>query len=78
MNKIPGLREKYEQLSKTPSEEHPHYCRVNNRYLTLCRIHTCEYWGDCYKEFVDRGYELVPDTRKDNPTGLRWKLNKKS
>jgi hypothetical protein len=52
------------------------YCWKHKWYITLCRVDDCEHWQDCYKAIVDTGYELVPDRRKNSPTGLRWKLNK--
>lgn len=54
------------------------YCRKHKWYVHLCRVNFCEYWGDCYKALVGMGYELIPDKRKDNPTGLRWQFNKKT
>lgn len=57
-------------------KDNHHYCQRFDRYIHLCRIHMCEYWQDCYKVFVDIGYELVPANPKNNIGGLKWKRKK--
>ncbi len=50
---------------------------IYRRSMHLCRVNSCEYWGECRKEIERTGYKLLPSNHPYAIDGLQWKRIKK-